>query len=100
MKLWESGSISRKTMLTAHGVDIDMEYEQKKKEQDDGYDDVFVKPGTNNSSGENNTEQSEGDGKRGRPTMDDDERNSDPSKSDTGRQEKPSRPEGSEEQEE
>ena len=100
MKLWESGSISRKTMLTAHGVDIDMEKKKKKKEQDDGYDDVFVKPGTNNSSGENNTEQSEGDGKRGRPTMDDDERNSDPSKSDTGRQEKPSRPDGSEPQEE
>lgn len=99
MKLWESGSISRKTMLTAHGVDIDMEYEQKKKEQDDGYDDVFVKPGTNNSAGENNTEQSEGDGKRGRPRKSDEERNSPEDNAVTGAQPKPSNEDGSERQE-
>jgi len=98
MKLWESGNISRKTMLTAHGIDMDMEYELKKKERDSGYDDVFVKPGTNVSDTDNN--DSDGDGKIGRPKMDDSERNSPEDNAQTGAQPKPSNPEGSESQEE
>lgn len=99
MKLWESGNLSRRTMLEAHGIDVEMEYERKKQEMDNGYDDVFVKPGTNP---QNNSEPDavDGDVQIGRPTMDDSERNSAPDNSDTGRQPKPSRPEGSEAQDE
>ena len=96
MKLWESGSISRRTLLAAHGVDIDMEYELKKKEQDDGYDDVFGTQGTNNQDNDDN--QSGGDGKVGRPKMDPSERNSPEDNAATGAQPKPSNPEGSEQQ--
>lgn len=98
IKLWESGSISRRTMLTAHGIDIDMEYEQKKQEIDDGYDEVFVKPGAKTS--DDNKNQSDGDGKVGRPKLDDSERNSPEEDAQTGAQPKPSNPEGSESQEE
>lgn len=96
MKLWESGSISRKTMLTAHGVDIDMEYEQKKKEQDDGYDEVFVAPGSSVSDTNN---EGTNDGKIGRPRKSDGDRNSPEDNAVTGAQPKPSNPEGSESQE-
>ena len=99
MKLWESGSISRKTMLSAHGIDIDMEYELKKQEQDDGYDEVFLKPGTNISS-DDIPENNDGDNQRGRPRKSDDERNSPEDNAVTGAQPKPSNPEGSESQEE
>lgn len=99
MKLWESGSISRKTMLEAHGIDIDMEYERKKQEMDDGYDEVFVKPGTTaqNDDGDNGANNG---GAVGRPTLDDSERNSAPDNSDSGRLPKPSNPDGSEAQNE
>lgn len=99
MKLWESGNISRKTMLEAHGVDIAMEYEQKKKEQEDGYDDVFVKPGTNSSDNNDSADDNESSGTRGRPTLNDEDRNSTVDTSDSGRNPKPSNPEGSEAQE-
>lgn len=98
MKLWESGNLSRETMLNAYGIDMDMEYEKRKRERDSGYDEVFVKPGTN-PDGEETPEQEE-DAKRGRPTLNDSERNSPVDNSDTGRNPKPSRPEGSEAQEE
>jgi hypothetical protein len=70
-----------------------------KKEKEKGYDEVFVKPGTNtnaNNAANNDT----GENPVGRPTMEDGERESDPGHSETGRQNKPSRPEGSEKQEE
>lgn len=97
MDLWESGNLSHRTMLEAHGIDVDMEYERMKKEQDSGYDDVFVKPGTSNKPENDNT--SEGNKALGRPTLDDSDRNSSTDNSDTGRNPKPSRPEGSEAQE-
>ena len=99
MKLWESGSLSRRTMLEAHGIDIEMEYERKKKELDDGYEDVFTKPGTT-SQEQNNNQTSARDGEIGRPTLDDSDRNSSPDNSDSGRLPKPSNPDGSEAQNE
>ena len=96
IKLWESGNISHRTMLEAHGIDIDMEYERMKKERDNGYNDVFIKPGTSNSENNDNTDEN---ARVGRPAMDDSERESDPGKAVTGRQPKPSSEEGSEEQE-
>lgn len=99
MKLWESGNLSHQTMLEAHGIDVELEYERMKKEKEKGYDEVFVKPGTNtnaNNAANNDT----GENPVGRPTMEDGERESDPGHSETGRQNKPSRPEGSEKQEE
>lgn len=96
IKLWESGSISRKTMLTAHGVDIEMEYEQKKKELDSGYDDVFVKPGSGIAS--ENNEETDNNGRIGRPKKDESERNSPEDNAQTGAQPKPSNPDGSESQ--
>ena len=100
MKLWESGSISRRTMLEAHGVDIEMEYNRKKQEIDDGYEDVFIKPGTSSQdASDGNSDNGDGDTKIGRPTLSDDERNSTVDTSDSGRNPKPSNPEGSEAQE-
>lgn len=93
MTLWEKGMISDKTLMDAHGFDIKHEFEQKKQELADGYNEVFVAPGKNN--GDAGTS-----GTRGRPTLDDDQRNSDPGNSVTGRQNKPSNPDGSEAQEE
>lgn len=98
MKLWESGNLSRKTLMETYNLDIDLEYERKKKERDDGYDEIFVKP-----SSAVQTEDKEETGGRenvkiGRPAMDDNERNSPEDNSQTGRQPKPSNPEGSEEQ--
>ena len=96
MKLWESGNISRKTLMESYNLDVEMEYEQKKREADAGYDEVFAKPGT--TPVEQNAEEPEGDAKIGRPKMDEDERNSDENNAATGAQPKPSRPEGSESQ--
>ena len=92
MNLWEKGILSSKSLMSTYGIDVQAEYEQKKKEAEAGYNEVFVAPGKDNTSSDN-------DGVVGRPTMDDDERKSDPGNSETGRQEKPSRPQGSEEQE-
>ena len=96
INLWEKGMLSNKTLMSTYGLDVQAEFEQKQKEADEGQNEVFVAPGKNNSS---ENASSDSDGKIGRPTLDDSERNSDPGNSETGRQEKPSRPQGSEEQE-
>ena len=90
MALWDKGMLSDKTLMKAHGLDVEAEFEQKKKEQEEGYNEVFVAPAKNTGA------ESDGDGERGRPVLDDSERNSDPSKSDTGAQPKPSSEDGSE----
>jgi len=90
-KLYEKGVLSIKTLLEAHGVDVETEFQRKQDEQKKGMTDVFVMPGK--------TATNTGDGSRGRPTLDDNERESDPGKSETGRNPKPSEPEGSEPQE-
>lgn len=80
-KLWESGVVSTKTMLQTHGYDVDQETERMKK--DPPREKAEMK------------ESASGNGKVGRPQMDDTERSSDPLKSQTGAQPKPSNPEGS-----
>lgn len=92
-QLWEAGVLSDETLLRNYGIDVETEFNKKKKEIDAGYRDVFVKPGSN-SINNNGEEKSPG-----RPAMDDNERQSDPGNSETGAQPKPSREQGSEPQE-
>ena len=96
MKLYEKGVLSTKTLLDAYHVDIDTEFERKKKEIADGKADVFVAPGKTTSGDSNNNDE---EAEIGRPRMDDSERNSDEGNAITGAQPKPSRPQGSEAQE-
>ena len=98
MKLWESGNVSRKTLMDAFNLDANKEFEIKKSEHEAGYDEVFAKPGTNTQSNDS-AQDADGDGTIGRPTLDDSERNSSPDNSDSGRLPKPSNPDGSEAQE-
>ena len=84
--LWQKGVVSTRTLLQTHGYDMDQEMERKKAE------------GPVTSPVENPAAQDASNGggdKRGRPEMDDTERNSDLLKSQTGKQPKPSNPEGS-----
>lgn len=90
-KLYDKGVLSIQTLLDSHGIDIKREFDRKQAEADDGMTKVFVAPGKEAA----NTD----DGSRGRPTLDDNERESDPGNSETGRNPKPSVPEGSEPQE-
>lgn len=83
--LWQKGVVSTRTMLQTHGYDMDQELERKKAE-------APVVPPTTQPSEPAQTQEEDG---RGRPEMDDTERNSDPLKSQTGKQPKPSNPEGS-----
>ena len=95
MKLWEAGVLSTKTLLDHYHIDMEAEYELKKKEIDEGKNEVFVKPGINQAD----TVESGGNGDTiGRPRLEDSERQSDPSNSVTGRSPKPSRESGSNEQ--
>ena len=101
LKLWESGNVSRTTLMDTYNLDADKEFELKKREKEAGYDEVFTKPGeTPQTNAPAEDAGSDNGGTIGRPTMDDGERNSDPGNAETGRQEKPSNPEGSEKQEE
>lgn len=90
-QLWEAGVLSDQTLLSNYGIDVETEYARKKREIDAGYREVFVKPGS--------VSVNDNDGKAGRPTMDDSERQSDPGNSETGRQPKPSNESGSDAQE-
>lgn len=81
--LWEKGVVSTRTMLQSHGYDMDQEMERMKGEPQ-------------RESNANDVQSvSDGEGRQGRPQMDDSERRSDPIKSMTGKQPKPSNPEGS-----
>ena len=102
MKLYEKGALSLRTLLEAHHIDINTEFERKQEEQKQGMTDVFVAPGKNSGGGNtesNNQNNDSEDAVIGRPTKDDGERQSDPGNSETGRQPKPSNQEGSEKQE-
>ena len=96
MTLWEKGMLSDKTLMDAHGFNVQYEFEQKQKEIDEGYPEVFVAPNTKKSAASDSGSSSGGDGEVGRPVMDDDERASDPGNSETGAAPKPSSEEGSE----
>lgn len=87
-KLWESGSISTKTMLETNGYSLDKEKLQLEKEAEDGTTELMHPK--DQSSAE------ESDSNMGRPTMDNDERTSDPENAKRSAQPKPSNPEGSE----
>lgn len=84
--LWQKGVVSTRTLLQTHGYDMDQEMERKKGEGP-------VTPPVENPAAQDASNR--GEDKRGRPEMDDTERNSDPLKSQTGKQPKPSNPEGS-----
>ena len=96
-ELWEKGVLSYQTMLDELGFDYVEEKERKAQEtKEEVQTKVFVKPGENPDEADTSTDDSgDGDGKIGRPTMDDDERNSDPGNSETGRNPKPSNESGS-----
>ena len=101
MKLYEKGVISIKTLLDSYNIDMETEYNLKKKEADDGKTEVFVphgNNGTNETTGPDDS-KNKGNGDSGRPTLDDSERKSDPGNSETGRAPKPSNEEGSKKQE-
>lgn len=97
-QLWDSGILSNETYLKNYGINVNTEYELKKKEIEQGQMEVFVKPGTQQNTNTTNTTNT--DNPVGRPTLDDSERQSDPGNSETGRAPKPSSEEGSEKQEE
>lgn len=82
--LWQSGSLSRKTMLEKHDYNYDQEKERKEKEKDD--EKVFTIPvNPHTSSGDNNNDDS-----TGRPTKNTKDLKRDKNQSDTGKQPKPS----------
>lgn len=96
MTLWEKGMLSDKTLMKAHGFNVQYEFDQKKQEQEAGYNEVFVAP--NSKQSDTNNQSSGDDTTIGRPLMDDSERNSDPGNSETGAAPKPSSEDGSERQ--
>ena len=96
-QLWDAGVLSNETLLKNYGIDSQTEFDKKKKEIQAGQQEVFIKPGTSPASNNNDNGS---DGKKGRPTLDDNERQSDPENSETGRNPKPSSENGSEKQEE
>ena len=91
IELWEKGVISTDHMLNAQGYSLEMERENREKEQSDGTDEVMA---PRQVAGKTTTDATTNN-KVGRPTMEDDERKSDPKDSETGKQPKPSSPEGS-----
>jgi hypothetical protein len=87
-ELWEKGVLSTKTLLENSGYSLDLEVEQRQKEQKDGVEEIMVER-------KGVVVPADGAGKVGRPEMDMDERTSDPGASERGKQPKPSNPEGS-----
>lgn len=83
--LWQSGTLSRKTMLEMHDYNYTKEKERKENEKDDN--EIFEPP-TNpfTASGNNST----GDNSGGRPNSNPKDMKSDKNKSKTGGQPKPS----------
>lgn len=97
-KLWSAGVISTKTMLTAHGYDMEQEVERRKSEDDGGVTETLSPrsaPADSQSETETTKTPDGTEKKVGRPAMDDNERQSDPADAVTGKQPKPSSPDGS-----
>ena len=88
--LWDDGVLSTKTMMETNGYSLDLEMEQREEEKKDRVDEVMVPRDV-----EYQNNQQDGNGKVGRPTLDDTERTSDPENAIRGKQPKPSSPEGS-----
>ena len=89
LDLWQKGVISTRTMLESQGYSVEIEKAQLEKEQQDGTNDI-MKPRDSKVQPSSN-----GEGKVGRPELDDDERTSDPEAALRGKQPKPSNDEGS-----
>ena len=89
-ELWTQGNVSTRTYMETCGYSIDKEVERRKEEAEE-IDSVLVARDAQTAS--------DGEGRTGRPTLDDSERKSDPEASDRGRNPKPSNPDGSEPQE-
>ncbi len=87
-KLWESGTVSTKTMLETNGYSLDEEKAQREKESEDGTDEILKVRVTKNAA------KSENKG-AGRPEKDDSDKTSDPENTERGKEPKPSSPEGS-----
>ena len=81
-KLWENGVLSTKTMLEAHGYDVEKEKIQREKEIQDGVDQIMKARVLSGTAVDN--------GNVGRPRMTDEERKSDPENSETSKQSKSS----------
>ena len=96
--LFTKGLLSTETYLSSYGMDFEQEKARRRKERNDGTEDLFTPRSASNNSSATSTDSGDSTGVNGRPTLDDDERHSDPSKSQTGRQPKPSSPDGSEAQ--
>lgn len=90
MALWKAGVVSRKTLLTVHGYDIEQEEDRRKAEKTRGIvnPEVEIKENKKSESGSD-------EATIGRPALDDSERTSDISKAKSGAQPKPSNPDGS-----
>ena len=84
--LWQKGVVSTRTMLQTHGYDMDQEMERKKAEEP--VTSPIENPAAQDAS-------NSGEGKQGRPEMDDSERTSDPIQIINGETAKPSNHEGS-----
>lgn len=115
LNLWKEGVLSTRTMMSIHGYDMDQEFERRKKEDKSGITETLAPrieimeqqvEAAKDAVSEDKTEPSspavmveqmvtEEQRKRGRPEMDNTERNSDPADAVTGKQPKPSSPEGS-----
>ena len=86
--LWKEGCLSTESLLQAYNMDFAQEVERKKKELNDGTYELMK----NESVAKDETESN---GKVGRPEIPDEDRTSDKGKSETGKAPKPSNPEGS-----
>lgn len=96
--LFEKGLLSHESLMKSFGMDMNEQVEMVKDEEQKGIHDVLAPSDKDDCRTTSKDSASSSTGKRGRPTMSDDERNSDPSKSASGRQPKGSNPEGSEAQ--
>lgn len=89
VELWEKGLVSTKTMLETQGYSLELERTRREQENADGTNEILVSRDAAPAT------PSEGEGKVGRPTMDDNERTSDPDAAQRGKQPKPSNEGGS-----
>lgn len=106
LNLWKLGTISRQSMLSAHGYDLAQEEGRRAKEAAQGIVNPEVVPTDINNDGvpdapkrgrtqDVNNVFDVDEAKIGRPELDDDERTSDPANALRGKQPKPSNEDGS-----
>lgn len=89
--LWEKGLVSTQTMLETQGYSLELERTRREQESKNGVDEILIPRDATTAAPVAN----EGEGKVGRPKLDDDERTSDPDAAERGKQPKPSNEGGS-----